>query len=168
MVEKVLSHIQVSEGQNIQNTQKWSIPLDLCLLARMTIQPLSFNKPAQHGRWIGVERYLFYFKAIRCQFTGILRKTYANHLMASWEIPIRARKSHSRIYSWLPLVIHAGANTHYIHTTPLKVFRKHTYTFPPPTLFPLAPDCGGGWLTRCHAEFTCLTSDWMLRLARAQ
>lgn len=51
-------------------------------------------------------------------------------------------------------------------TAALKVFRRHTYTLPPPTLsLVVSPDCGGDCLTRCH-EFTCLTSDWVLGVAR--
>lgn len=45
------------------------------------------------------------------------QKSNTDHQMASWEIPIRARKSQSRIYSWLPLVIHATADTNCTRTS---------------------------------------------------
>lgn len=42
----------------------------------------------------------------------------ADHQMASWEIPIGARKSHSHIYSWLPLLIPcvSEGTLHQLHT----------------------------------------------------
>lgn len=53
------------------------------------------------------------------------QKSHTDHRMASREIPIGARKSHSRIYSWLPLVIHARASRHYTNCTLLSLIPVH-------------------------------------------
>lgn len=118
--------IQRSEGKKIQNSQKQWIPPDLCLLARVTIKHPSCNKPSGHGRWTGVENTFILFQSDSPQFTGIQREREPHWPSdGTLEESHWSRKSHSCIYSWLPLVIHARTkNT--VHTLHRPDTNTHT------------------------------------------
>lgn len=171
MVVKILIWNTVKD----KNKDYWKkrLPPDLCLLAHTKIKPQHSKKPVQHQRWIVLERYLVYFKAIPCQFTGLKWKSHTDHHVESCEIPNGARKPHSQIHSWLPLVIDARANTRCSCSFQSTVYpwrysgNTHThYIHPPYTTSSSFRLWGRDCLTRCQAEFTCLTTDWVLGIGK--
>lgn len=99
----------------------------------MTIKPQTVNTPAQHGRWIIWKDTWFISKQFAANSQVSRERATLTIRWHAEKFPIGARKSHSHIYCWLPLVIHARANAHTTQAThtlaPVDIQETNIYTY---------------------------------------